>query len=72
VALPAHARALVLMLLAGEESRLHAVIWGPVGGPPVLTRAVVDPRERDEELELVGVLLRTLERYLRWCLHQGV
>ena len=72
VGLPSHARALVLLPLAGEESRLHAVIWGPVGGPHVLAQAVVDPRERDDELVLVDRLLRTIERYLRWCLRQGL
>ncbi|MCC6630133.1 MAG: hypothetical protein IT340_22360 [Chloroflexi bacterium] len=64
--------ALVLapLALAGEDTTIHIVAYGPIGRPPRLL-CVPDPRQRDDQYRLFAELGADIEDYFRRCRDAG-
>jgi hypothetical protein len=64
------ARVLCPLALAGEDTTIHIVAYGPIGGPPRVL-CVPDPRKRDPQFDLFARLGANLERWFERCRREG-
>jgi hypothetical protein len=64
VAIQPHALVISPLGMAGEDTTIHAIAIGPIGGPPQI-RVVPDPRVRDEHYALITWLGEIVERYFQ-------
>ncbi len=70
VTIEAHALVIAPLAMAGEDTTIHAIAIGSVGGPPTI-RVVPDPRVRDEHYELIAWMGTLIERYYAICRDNG-
>ncbi|MER9630979.1 hypothetical protein [Mesorhizobium sp. M0296] len=61
-----HALIIAPLAMAGEDTTIHALAVGPVGGPPQI-RVVPDPRVREEQYGLIAWLGVIIEAYFQRC-----
>jgi len=62
VAIQPHALIIVPLAMAGEDTFLHGIAVGTIGGPPEV-RIIPDPRVRDEQYALIEWVGAIVERY---------
>lgn len=65
-----HARILTLLAMAGEDTSVHGVAIGQLGSPPEIA-ITPDPRQRDDQYDLLRWLLPYFESYFAECLAVG-
>lgn len=65
-----HALVIAPLAMAGEDTAIHALAVGPIGGPPE-TRVVPDPRVREEQYALIAWLGEIIETYYQRCRLDG-
>src|SRR5919199_5029360 len=70
VAIHPQARVLCPLALAGEDTTIHIVAYGPIGGPARVL-CVPDPRKRDPQFDLFARLGADLERRFERCRREG-
>lgn len=70
VTIAPHALVIAPLAMAGEDTAVHAIAIGHVGGPPEI-KSVPDPRVRDEQYVLVEWIGTQLEAYYTSCREAG-
>lgn len=66
VAIRPDALVLCPLAMAGEDTTIHVVAYGPVAGPARVL-CVPDPRRRDDQYRLFGALGADIEAYYQRC-----
>ncbi len=70
VVIQPHALVIAPLAMAGEDTTIHALAVGPIGGPPQI-RVVPDPRVREEQYALIAWLGGIIETYYQRCRLDG-
>jgi len=65
-----HARVLTTLAMAGEDTTIHACLWGALGQPPEIC-IVPDPRYRADQYGLFQWLAHHMETYIADCRREG-
>lgn len=66
VAIQPDAMVVAPIVLAGEDTAIHAIAFGRVNQPPTVL-SVPDPRVRDDQYQLFRTFSRTLSSYFETC-----
>jgi len=70
VAIHPEARVVCPLAMAGEDTTIHIVACGPIGGPPRVL-CVPDPRKRDPQFDLFARLGADWARWFEGCRRAG-